>query len=123
MRREEKDRRVRARADPQDGRRFRRLDGAPGEIRAEQDVGVDAFISPPELLRILEERVALPQGDFVVFCGTIVALAKELGFGDRWSFEMEDPVLGRTIRHSYAITQLMLEVREPWRVPIVTGSL
>lgn len=91
--------------------------------RPYQDVGVDAFISPPELLRILEERVALPQGDFVVFCGTIVALAKELGFGDRWSFEMEDPVLGRTIRHSYAITQLMLEVREPWRVPIVTGSL
>ncbi len=59
----------------------------------------------------------------MVFCGTIVALAKELGFGDRWSFEMEDPVLGRRITHEYTITQLMNEVREPWRVPVVTGSL
>jgi 4-hydroxyphenylacetate 3-monooxygenase len=91
--------------------------------RLYQDVGVDAFISPPDILRILEERVVLPQGDFVVFCGTIVALAKELGFGDHWSFEMEDPVRGRTIRHDYRIAQLMQEVREPWRVPVVTGSL
>jgi len=91
--------------------------------RLYQDVGVDAFISPPDILRTLEERVVLPQGDFVVFCGTIVALAKELGFGDHWSFEMEDPVLGRTIRHAYSITQLMQEVRETWRVPVVTGAL
>lgn len=91
--------------------------------RLYQDVGVDAFISPPDILRILEERVMLPKGPFVVFCGTIVALAKELGFGDRWSFEMEDPVLARRISHEYTITQLMNEVREPWRVPVVTGSL
>jgi 4-hydroxyphenylacetate 3-monooxygenase len=91
--------------------------------RLYQDVGVDAFISPPDILRILEERVQLLKGDFVVFCGTIVALAKELGFGNRWSFEMDDPVLGRTIRHAYSISQLMTEVREPWRVPVVTGTL
>jgi hypothetical protein len=36
---------------------------------------------------------------------------------------MEDPVLARRISHEYAITQLMNEVREPWRVPVVTGSL
>jgi hypothetical protein len=36
---------------------------------------------------------------------------------------MDDPVLGRTIRHAYSISQLMTEVREPWRVPVVTGTL
>jgi len=94
-----------------------RVDG-----RLYQDVGVNAFLSPTDILKILKERVpGLPARDFVVFCSTIVALDKELGFGQRWQFELEDPVLGRQISHSYQVEQLLDEIAEPYRVPVVTG--
>ena len=54
---------------------------------------------------------------------TIVALDKELGFGQRWQFEMEDPILGRKISHTYQVEQLLDEIAEPYRVPLVTGKL
>lgn len=96
-----------------------RVDG-----RLYQDVGVNAFLSPTDILKILKERVpGLPARDFVVFCSTIVALDKELGFGQRWQFEMEDPVLGRKISHAYQVEQLLDEIAEPYRVPVVTGKL
>ena len=96
-----------------------RVDG-----RLYQDVGVSAFLSPMDILKILKERVpGLPARDFVVFCSTIVALDKELGFGQRWQFEMEDPVLGRKISHAYQVEQLLDEIAEPYRVPVVTGKL
>ena len=92
--------------------------------RRYQDVSVSAFLAPRDILRILAERVPrLPARDFVVFCSTIVALDKEFGFGDVWQFELEDPVLGRTISHSYKIEQLFDEIAEPFRVPLVTGKL
>ena len=92
--------------------------------RRYQDVGVNAFLSPHDILRILEQRVTgLPARDFVVFCSTIVALDKEFGFGDVWQFEMEDPVLQRTISHTYRVEQLFNEIAEPYRVPLVTGKL
>jgi 4-hydroxyphenylacetate 3-monooxygenase len=96
-----------------------RVDG-----RLYQDVGVNAFLSPTDILKILKERVpGLPARDFVVFCSTIVALDKELGFGQRWQFELEDPVVGRQISHSYQVEQLLDEIAEPYRVPVVTGKL
>ena len=96
-----------------------RVDG-----RLYQDVGVNAFLSPTDILKILKERVpGLPARDFVVFCSTIVALDKELGFGQRWQFELEDPVLGRMISHTYQVEQLLDEIAEPYRVPVVTGKL
>jgi hypothetical protein len=96
-----------------------RVDG-----RLYQDVGVNAFLSPTDILKILKERVpGLPAREFVVFCSTIVALDKELGFGQRWQFELEDPVLGRQISHSYQVEQLLDEIAEPYRVPVVTGKL
>jgi 4-hydroxyphenylacetate 3-monooxygenase len=92
--------------------------------RPYQDVGVSAFLSPHDILRILRERVpGLPARDFVVFCSTIVALDKELGFGDCWQFEMEDPVLKRRIDHTYRVEQLFNEIAEPYRVPLVTGQV
>lgn len=96
-----------------------RVDG-----RLYQEVGVNAFLSPHDILKILKERVpGLPERDFVVFCSTIVALDKEIGFGQRWQFEMEDPVLGRMISHTYEVEQLFDEIAEPYRVPLVTGKL
>ena len=92
--------------------------------RPYQDVSVSAFLSPPDILRILRERVpGMPERNFVVFCSTIVALDKELGFGECWQFEMEDPVLHRKISHTYMVEPLFNEIAEAYRVPLVTGQV
>ena len=87
--------------------------------RAYQDVGVNVFLHPDDVLRILRERVAdLPERDFTVFCGTYVSLSKELGFGKRWEFEITDPEGGRNIRHGYDVHDLFDEIRPEYRVPL-----
>jgi hypothetical protein len=92
--------------------------------RPYQDVGVNAFLSPPDILRVMRERIpGMPQRDFVVFCSTIVALDKELGFGDLWKFEMVDPVLDRRISHAYRLERLFDDIAPEYRVPLVTGNL
>ena len=60
----------------------------------------------------------LPERDYLVFCGTIASLDKALGFGRRWSFELEDPAGRRRIRHDYAIRNLFDEIRSEFRVPV-----
>ncbi|MFT8244838.1 DUF2848 family protein [Roseomonas sp. BN140053] len=87
--------------------------------RAYQDVGVKIFLHPDDVLRILRERVAeLPERDFTVFCGTFVSLSKELGYGKRWEFELEDPAGNRRIRHGYDVLDLFGEIRPEYRVPL-----
>jgi hypothetical protein len=84
-----------------------------------QDVPVSAFLSPPDMLRILHDRVRdVPKRDFVLFGGTFVSVDKHLGYGKRWEFELDDPVGGRKIRHGYDVINILDEVREGFRVPV-----
>jgi len=86
--------------------------------RPYQEVEAARFLSPPDMLRILRERVAdVPARNFVLFGGTIVALDKKLGFGRRWEFALTAPD-GREIRHAYQVTNILDEVREGFRVPL-----
>lgn len=87
--------------------------------RLYQEVGVATFLHPDDVLRIVSGRVTrLPARDFVVFCGTFVSVDKALGYGARWSFEMEDPTAGRRIAHAYDVVNLFDEIAEPYRVPL-----
>jgi 4-hydroxyphenylacetate 3-monooxygenase len=87
--------------------------------RLYQDVSVSAFLSPPDMLRVLHERVNdVPARDFVLFGGTFVSVDKHLGFGARWDFELDDPQGGRKIRHGYDVINILDEVREGFRVPV-----
>jgi 4-hydroxyphenylacetate 3-monooxygenase len=86
--------------------------------RLYQEVAAGKFLSPPDMLRTLRERVAgVPARDVVVFGGTIVALDKKLGFGAHWQFALTAPD-GREIRHAYHVTNILDEVREGFRVPM-----
>jgi len=81
------------------------------------------FLSPEDLLDVLRTRAEVPEDDFVLYAGTIVALGGQLQFGTTFSFRMHDPVLDREIRHEYTLEQLMPEMREGYRVPMtVQGS-
>jgi hypothetical protein len=70
-----------------------------------QEVSVAAFLHPDDVLATLRRRVSdLPPRDCYP-CSAAPSRAPDqaLGFGTGWSFELEDPVAGRRIRHGYAI--------------------
>ncbi len=86
--------------------------------RLYQEVGVDAFIPPDDIIALLHERVKnVPERDFTIFCGTIVSVDKELGFGTEWKYEMEAPATGRSIGASYRVVDILSEVKPDFRVP------
>lgn len=85
--------------------------------RLYQDVGVDAFLRPEDIVALLRERVdGVPDHGFLVFCGTIVSVDKALGFGTHWRYEIEAPGL-RKIEAVYRVVDILEQVRPEFRVP------
>ena len=90
--------------------------------RLYQEVGVDAFLRPEDIVALLRERVSgVPERDFTIFCGTIVSVDKALGFGTSWRYELAGPetgpLAGRRIGAVYAVVDILSEVRPDFRVP------
>jgi hypothetical protein len=56
--------------------------------------------------RYLGRPEVLPPGT-AMFCGTLAAHG-EIGGGERFEIELEDPKLGRTLRHAYDIESLAI---------------
>lgn len=88
--------------------------------RVYQRVSTGVFLSPPDVLDVLRERMTVLPDRFVVFCGTYVSVDGRLDFGTRWSFSLHDPTLDRSIEHAYVVLPLMDEVVEAYRVPVRT---
>lgn len=86
--------------------------------RPYQEAAVSIFLTPPEILEVLAERVDLPSS-YVVFCGSYAAIDKIMRFGDTWELALTDPVRDRAIRHTYRVIDLFTEIREGFRVPVV----
>ncbi|MDP9821862.1 DUF2848 family protein [Nocardioides massiliensis] len=87
-----------------------------------QQTPTGTFLSPEDLLRILDERANPPKSDYVLFAGTIVALDGKLDYGQEWSFRLHDPVLDREIRHTYRLEFLMDEMADGFRVPLTVEA-
>ena len=86
--------------------------------RLYQDVRVDAFIAPEDIIAIVRERVNnVPKRDFTVFCGTIVSVDKVLGYGAHWKYEIEAPRMGLKIGSEYQVVDILDEVKPDFRVP------
>jgi hypothetical protein len=76
-----------------------------GEKRLYQEGGVTAMRPPGELIGLyLDGADALPPG-MAMFCGTL-AVHGGVKAAERFDFELEDPVLGRTLRHGYDVAPL-----------------
>ena len=83
-----------------------------------QDVGVSKFLSPPDILSVLRDRVdRVPERDFLVYCGTYVSVDKALGFGDKWRYQLAAPNTGRQIDAEYHVIDILNEVKDKFRVP------
>jgi hypothetical protein len=75
-----------------------------GSTVAYQEGSVTAMIDPRELISIYTNGGALADGT-MMFCGTLAAKGG-IRTAPRFSYELEDPKLGRKIAHSYTITTL-----------------
>jgi hypothetical protein len=69
-----------------------------------QDGPVAAMLAPSELLQRFGENGTLAEGT-LMFCGTL-ATHGGVKASERFEFEIEDPLLGRTIRHGYDVSTL-----------------
>lgn len=73
-----------------------------GERRLYQEGSVSAMLPPAKLIGLyLDGAAALPAG-MAMFCGTL-AVHGGVAAAPRFEFELEDPVLKRSIRHGYDV--------------------
>lgn len=87
--------------------------------RLYQEVGVAKFLHPETMVATVNERVnGVPERDYIIFSGTIVSVDKELGFGEHWKYEIEDPVKGRSIKAEYRVVNILSEVKDGYQVPL-----
>jgi Protein of unknown function (DUF2848) len=77
-------------------------DGVPRRLY--QEGSVTNMRSPEELIRLYTGSDVLPPGT-AMFCGTF-AVHGGMAYSGTFEMELEDPVLGRTITHSYRVVQL-----------------
>ena len=75
-----------------------------GSRRLYQEGPVTNMRSPEELIKLYTGSDKLPAGT-AMFCGTF-AVHGEISYSGSFDMELEDPVLGRKITHSYRIVQL-----------------
>ena len=76
-----------------------------GERKVYQEGPVTAMLAPLDLIgRYLEAAGPLPEGT-LMFCGTLAARGG-VRPTERFEFEIEDPVLGRKIAHTYSVRVL-----------------
>lgn len=70
-----------------------------------QEGSVSAILDPARLIRnFTKGSTSLPEGT-VMFCGTLPAIGG-VRPSSYFAFELEDPVLMRSIRHDYSVTAL-----------------
>lgn len=67
-----------------------------------QEAPLAAILSPREIIEKIPEAENLSGKGVVLFSGTIPTKSG-LIYGDAYELEMEDPVLGRTIKYSYTV--------------------
>ncbi len=71
-----------------------------GTRRLYQEGRLEDNLSILDILEGIPAGDGLPGESMCLFCGTFPAHGG-IAYGELFEFEMEDPVLGRCIRHSY----------------------
>lgn len=75
-----------------------------GQRTLYQEGSVTTMLAPQDLIRRFAREGVLPDGT-AMLCGT-PATHGGIRFAERFEFELEDPALGRTLRHGYAVRTL-----------------
>ena len=75
-----------------------------GKTVSYQEGTVNSMLEPTNLIERYTNCAGLADGT-LMFCGTLEAIG-EIRPSTRFAFELEDPVLGRTIHHYYDVHNL-----------------
>jgi hypothetical protein len=81
-----------------------------GERVKYQEASVAEFWTPEEMLGGVRESVVHVPGAIILFSGTVVSIEERLRFAEEWTITMTDPVLGRSLSHTYRVELLSVEV-------------
>lgn len=81
-----------------------------GEEVKYQEASVAEFWAPDEMLQGVRESVVEVPGAIILFSGTVVSIEERLRFAEQWTIRMTDPVLGRSLEHTYRVELLAVEV-------------
>ncbi len=78
-----------------------------GERALYQEGSVISLLHPLELFEQWSGQRSLEDGQ-VMFCGT-QAVIGQLGYGEAFEVELHDPVLGRSLQHTYQLAYLAVD--------------
>lgn len=79
-------------------------DSSNQEWRVYQDGTLGALLTPEELSKLAEKDAPL-KGSVSYFSGTIPLLSK-ISYRGEFKMEIDDPILNRSIKHSYRVVEL-----------------
>jgi hypothetical protein len=71
-----------------------------------QQGSVTRMRTPDDLIRLFTNHASLAAGT-LMYCGTL-PVEGQIGFGERFEVELEDPVRQRVLKHEYAVRSLSL---------------
>ncbi len=83
---------------------------AQGERRLYQEATLAALLPPASWFGLLEDLFGVRPSNVVVMSGTVAALGG-ITYGESYDLELHDPVLGRSLRHSYRVDVLREKIR------------
>jgi hypothetical protein len=75
-----------------------------------QEASVAEFWTPAEMLQGVRDSVVDPGGAIAFLSGTVVSIEEKLRFAEEWTLRLVDPVLNRSIEHTYRVEVLAVEV-------------
>lgn len=80
--------------------------GSNGERTLYQDATFEAILPPGDLFDLIEEKTTRPTEGTAIFSGSVGTETDDLIHGNFFEVELHDPVLDRTMRVEYDISQL-----------------
>lgn len=83
-----------------------------------QSSPASVFLAPPEILKVLGERVTELPASYLVFCGTYTSIDNRIRHGERWTAALRDPETGARLDLSYRVVDLLAEIEPGFRVPL-----
>jgi hypothetical protein len=87
-----------------------------------QRVNASVFLPPDRIVEILTERVGSLPSSYLVYCGTYTSVGNTIRYGTDWTGCLRDSRTGEALDVTYETVDLLAEIRDGYRVPLVPGG-
>ncbi|MFD5824129.1 DUF2848 family protein [Lentzea sp. NPDC060358] len=87
-----------------------------------QRVNASVFLPPDRIVEILTERVGSLPSSYLVYCGTYTSVDNTIRYGSAWTGSLRDPGTAEALEVVYETVDLLAEINDGYRVPLVPGG-